>query len=180
MLLAIVAVFLLLAAYFQSVRVSFVVVTAIPAVLSGVALALMLTGVTLNLQSYMGAIMAIGVSVADSILLCTFAEKHRRGGMSSIAAAIEASRTRARPILMTSVVMIAGMTPLALGSEQTAPLGIAVIGGLVASTFTALVAIPSVFAVVQRNASATSPSIDPEDPDSPYYADASMPEMPVA
>jgi len=178
LLLAIVAVFLLLAAYFQSVRVSFVVVTAIPAVLSGVALALMLTGVTLNLQSYMGAIMAIGVSVADSILLCTFAEKYRRGGMSSIAAAIEASRTRARPILMTSVVMIAGMTPLALGSEQTAPLGIAVIGGLVASTFTALVAIPSVFAVVQRNASSTSPSIDPEDPDSPYYVDPSMPEMP--
>ncbi len=179
LLLAIVAVFLLLAAYFQSVRVSFVVVTAIPAVLSGVALALMLTGVTLNLQSYMGAIMAIGVSVADSILLCTFAEKYRRGGMSSIAAAIEASRTRARPILMTSVVMIAGMTPLALGSEQTAPLGIAVIGGLVASTFTALVAIPSVFAVVQRNASSTSPSIDPEDPDSPYYAEPSMPEMPA-
>jgi multidrug efflux pump subunit AcrB len=75
-----------------------------------------------------------------------------------------------RPILMTSVVMIAGMTPLALGAEQTAPLGIAVIGGLVASTLTALVVIPSVFAIVQGNASRGSVSIDPEDPASSYYA----------
>ena len=168
--LAIVAVFLLLAAYFQSVKVALAVVMAIPAVLSGVALALMLTGVTLNIQSFMGAIMAVGVSVADSILLCTFAEKIRREGKSSIEAAVDASRSRMRPILMTSVVMIAGMTPLALGSEQTAPLGIAVIGGLVASTITALVVIPSVFAVVQRNAPTSSASIDPDDPSSPHYA----------
>ncbi len=180
LLLAVVAVFLLLAAYFQSVKVAFAVVMAIPAVLSGVALALMLTGVTLNLQSFMGAIMAIGVSVADSILLCTFAEKYRRAGMSSVEAAVEASRSRMRPILMTSVVMIAGMTPLALGSEQTAPLGIAVIGGLVASTFAALVVIPSVFAVVQRNSSTTSSSIDPEDPGSPHYSGAPASASPVA
>ena len=125
LMLAVVAVFLLLAAYFQSVSVAFAVIMAIPAVLSGVILALTLTGVTLNIQSFMGAIMAIGVSVADSILLCTFAEKFRRAGMSSVEAAVEASRSRMRPILMTSVVMIAGMTPLALGAEQTAPLGIA-------------------------------------------------------
>jgi multidrug efflux pump subunit AcrB len=117
--------------------------------------------------------MAIGVSVADSILLCTFAEKFRREGMSSADAAVEASRSRMRPILMTSVVMIAGMTPLALGAEQTAPLGIAVIGGLIASTLTALVVVPSVFAVIQRNASTASSSIDPEDPESPYYSGAS-------
>ncbi len=170
--LAVFAVFLLLAAYFQSVRVAFAVALAIPAVLSGVALALALTGVTLNIQSFMGAIMAVGVSMADSILLCTFAEKFRREGLSAADAAVEASRTRMRPILMTSVVMIAGMTPLALGTEQTAPLGIAVIGGLIASTLTALVVIPSVFAVVQRKASTNSASIDPEDPDSPYYAAA--------
>ena len=168
--LAIIAVFLLLAAYFQSLRVALVVVMAIPSVLAGVAVALALTGVTLNIQSFMGAIMAIGVSVADSILLCTFAENYRRGGMSSMDAAVEAGRSRMRPILMTSVVMIAGMTPLALGAEQTAPLGIAVIGGLVASTLTALVVIPSVFAVVQSSASRGSVSIDPEDPASSYYA----------
>ncbi len=180
LMLAIVAVFLLLAAYFQSMRVAFAVIMAIPAVLSGVVVALMLTGVTINIQSFMGAIMAIGVSVADSILLCTFAEKFRRDGMSSIEAAVEASRSRMRPILMTSVVMIAGMTPLALGTEQTAPLGIAVIGGLVASTLTALVVIPSVFAIVQRNASTSSSSIDPEDPGSPYYAGAPTLESPAA
>ena len=172
LMLAIVAVFLLLAAYFQSLKVAFAVIMAIPAVLSGVALALMLTGVTLNIQSFMGAIMAVGVSVADSILLCTFAEAARREGVSSVEAAVEASRMRMRPILMTSVVMIAGMTPLALGSDQTAPLGIAVIGGLFASTLAALVVIPSVFAVVQRNAPTSSSSIDPEDPASPHYAGA--------
>ena len=176
LMLAIVAVFLLLAAYFQSLRVAFAVVMAIPAVLSGVAVALMLTGVTLNIQSFMGAIMAIGVSVADSILLCTFAEAARREGASAVEAAVEASRMRMRPILMTSVVMIAGMTPLALGSDQTAPLGIAVIGGLFASTLAALVIIPSVFALVQRNAPTSSSSIDPEDPASPHYAGALAPD----
>jgi multidrug efflux pump subunit AcrB len=168
--LAIIAVFLLLAGYFQSLRVALVIILAIPSVLAGVAVALALTGVTLNIQSFMGAIMAIGVSVADSILLCTFAENYRRGGMSSVEAAVEAARSRMRPILMTSVVMIAGMTPLALGAEQTAPLGIAVIGGLAASTLTTLIVIPSVFAIVQGNASTGSASIDPDDPASAYYA----------
>ena len=170
LLLSIVAVFLLLAGYFQSIRVAFVVISAIPSVLAGVALALLLTGVTLNIQSFMGAIMAVGVSVANSILLVTFAEHYRRRAeVSSVAAAVEASRSRMRPILMTSVVMIAGMTPLALGAAQTAPLGIAVIGGLIASTATSLTVIPSIFAVVQRKASVASFSIDPEDPESPYF-----------
>ena len=168
--LSMIAVFLLLAAYFQSLRVALVVIMAIPSVLAGVSVALMLTGTTLNIQSFMGAIMAIGVSMADSILLCTFAEKYRIGGMSSVEAAVEAARSRMRPILMTSVVMIAGMTPLALGAAQTAPLGIAVIGGLAASTFTALIVIPSVFAIVQRRASTGSASIDPEDPLSSHFA----------
>lgn len=170
LLLSVVAVFLLLAGYFQSLRVALVVIMAVPAVLSGVVMALALSGVTINLQSFMGAIMAIGVSMADSILLCTFAERNRLSGMSSVRAAVEASRSRMRPIVMTSAVMIAGMTPLALGAEQTAPLGIAVIGGLVASTLTALVVIPAVFAIVQRNASDQSASIDPEDPGSPHYS----------
>ena len=180
LMLAVIAVFLLLAAYFQSVRVALAVVMAIPAVLSGVVMALTVSGVTINIQSFMGAIMAVGVSVADSILLCTFAEKFRKEGMSSVGAAVEASRSRMRPIVMTSVVMIAGMTPLALGSEQTAPLGIAVIGGLVASTLAALVVIPSVFAIVQRNASTSSPSIDPEDPGSPHFAGTPAEGFPAA
>ena len=173
--LSVVAVYLLLAAYFQSMRVAFVVLMAVPAVLAGSAAALWFAGATLNIQSFMGSIMAIGVSVADSILLCTFAETYRRQGMTSVEAAVEGARSRIRPILMTSVVMIAGMTPLALGAEQTAPLGIAVIGGLVAATFAALLVIPSVFAVILGNASRVSASIDPEDPESSHYAPAAGP-----
>jgi multidrug efflux pump subunit AcrB len=169
LLLSIVTVFLLLAAYFQSVRVALVVVAVIPAVLAGVGVALLLSGSTLNIQSFMGAIMAVGVSVANSILLCTFAEQARRAGESSVEAAVRATRARVRPIVMTTVVMIAGMLPLALGAEQTAPLGIAVIGGLLGSTITVLTVIPSVFAAVQQRASVASPSIDPEDPSSPYH-----------
>jgi multidrug efflux pump subunit AcrB len=175
LLLSIVAVFLLLAAYFQSLRVSLVVIMAVPSVIAGVAVALMVTGGTLNIQSFMGAIMAVGVSVANAILLCTVAEQHRMAGSTAVDAALEAVRARMRPILMTSVAMVAGMTPLALGTDQTAPLGIAVIGGLLASTLTVLIVIPSVFAVVQRSASITSSSIDPDDPDSQYYAGESTP-----
>ena len=167
--LAISAVFLLLAAYFQSMRVALAVVLAVPSVLAGVAIALWVTGTTISIQSAMGAIMAIGVSMADSIMLCTFAERYRREGMAANIAAVEASRNRIRPILMTSIVMIAGMAPLALGADQTAPLGIAVIGGLGASTLTALVVIPSVFSILQRRASREEPSIDPDDPGSPYF-----------
>jgi multidrug efflux pump subunit AcrB len=167
--LAVIAVFILLGAYFQSIRVAIAVVLAVPSVLAGVAVALWLTGTTLNAQSFMGAIMAIGISMADSIMLCTFAERYRRDGAESTEAAIEASRNRIRPILMTSIAMIAGMAPLALGADQTAPLGIAVIGGLAASTLTALVAIPSAFAILQRRTTREAPSIDPDDPESRHY-----------
>jgi multidrug efflux pump subunit AcrB len=167
--LAVIAVFILLAAYFQSMRVALAVVLAVPSVLAGVALALWLTGTTVNIQSAMGAIMAIGVSMADSIMLCTFAERYRREGREAAAAAVEASRNRVRPILMTSIVMIAGMMPLALGADQTAPLGIAVIGGLIASTLTALVVVPSVFSILQRRAGREEASIDPNDPESPHF-----------
>ena len=169
LLLAVISVFLLLAAYFQSVRVSLVVLMAVPSVLCGVALALYFTGSTLNIQSFMGAIMAIGVSVADSILLCTFAERYRREGMNSLEAASHAAATRMRPILMTSVVMIAGMLPLSFGNAQTAPLGIAVIGGLIASTLTALLVIPYIFAIVLAGASRGATTIDPDDPESRYF-----------
>jgi multidrug efflux pump subunit AcrB len=165
--LAIVMIFLLLAANFQSLGLAFVVLSTAPAVILGVAVMLWITGTTLNVQSFMGAIMAIGVSVANAILLVTFAEKNRREGQPSDSAAIDGARSRLRPILMTSIAMIAGMIPMALaigeGGEQTAPLGRAVIGGLAASTLAVLVVLPMVFAMVQRRASIASASIHPDD-----------------
>ncbi len=167
--LSIVAVFILLAAYFQSIRVAFVVLLAIPSVLAGVALGLFFAGTSLNMQSFMGAMMAVGISVANTILLCTFADQARRRGSSAAAAAEEAAVTRIRPVLMTSIVMIIGMLPLALGTAQTAPLGVAVIGGLAAATITTLLIIPSIFAIVEGGGGTASPSIDPDDPTSPYF-----------
>lgn len=167
LLLAVVVILLLLTAYFQSLRIALVVLAAIPAVVAGVALALWLTRTTLNVQSYMGAIMAIGVSVANAILLVAFAETERQAGLDSFKAAIAGATSRLRPILMTSFAMIAGMLPMALafgeGGEQTAPLGRAVIGGLAASTIAVLMVLPAVFAVVQRSAGTSSPSIHPYD-----------------
>lgn len=167
--LSIIAVFLLIAAYFQSIRVAFVVLLAIPSVLAGVAVALFLTGTTLNIQSFMGAMMAVGISVANTILLCTFADQARRRGVAAGDAAAEAAQTRIRPVLMTSIVMIVGMLPLALGAAQTAPLGIAVIGGLAAATLTTLFVIPSIFTIAEGRSSTASASIDPDDPSSSYY-----------
>jgi multidrug efflux pump subunit AcrB len=173
--LAVVAIFLLLTAYFQSVRLALVSVSAVPAVIAGVAVALLLTDTTLNLQSFMGAIMAIGVAVANAILLTTFAEVNRTSGASAAEAAVRGAESRLRPILMTSCAMLAGMVPLALalgeGGEQTAPLGRAVIGGLVASTLATLLVLPSMFAVVQGQTSTASASLDPDDPESRYHDD---------
>ncbi len=177
--LAVVAIFLLLTAYFQSPRVALIAVAAVPAVLSGVATALWITGTTLNLQSFMGAIMSIGVAIANAILLLTFAEKHRREAMAdgipnaAAVGAIEGARHRMRPILMTSFAMLAGMVPMALalgeGGEQTAPLGRAVIGGLIAATIATLLVLPAVFATVQKRATIRSDSLDPEDAESEHY-----------
>jgi multidrug efflux pump subunit AcrB len=167
LLIAIVAIVLLLTAFFQSPRVTLAVLSTVPAVLAGVVIALWVTRTTLNVQSFMGAIMAIGVSVANAILLVTFAETVRRGGAVSEAAAGSAASSRLRPILMTSFAMIAGMIPIALalgeGGEQTAPLGRAVIGGLAASTVAVLTILPLVFAMVQQGASRTSVSVHPND-----------------
>jgi multidrug efflux pump subunit AcrB len=171
--LAVVAIFLLLTAYFQSVRLALVSISAVPAVIAGVAVALVLTGTTLNVQSFMGAIMAIGVAVANAILLTTFAETTRTSGAAAAHAAVHGAESRIRPILMTSCAMIAGMTPMALafgeGGEQVAPLARAVIGGLIASTLATLVVLPSVFAVVQGRISTASASLDPSDPTSRYH-----------
>jgi multidrug efflux pump subunit AcrB len=171
--LAVVVIFLLLTAYFQSVRLALISVAAVPAVIAGVAVALAVTGTTLNIQSFMGAIMAIGVAVANAILLVTFAERSRREGTAADAAAVEGAQTRMRPILMTSCAMLAGMVPLALalgeGGEQTAPLGRAVIGGLAAATVATLAVLPAVFAVVLGRSGTQSASLDPDDAESPYF-----------
>jgi multidrug efflux pump subunit AcrB len=164
---------LLLAANFQSVWLSLAVVLTIPAVVAGVAIALWVTSTTLNIQSLMGAIMAVGVAMANAILLVTFAERSRVGGMEAEVAALEGAASRLRPILMTSLAMIAGMIPMALGlgggGEQTAPLGRAVIGGLIGATFATLLVLPSIFAVIQRNRSRDSASVDPDDPASAWF-----------
>jgi multidrug efflux pump subunit AcrB len=173
LVMAVVAIFLLLTAYFQSLRLALVSVAAVPAVIAGVAVALFVTGTTLNLQSFMGAIMAVGVAVANAILLVTFAERHRHEGASAADAAVEGAQGRLRPILMTSCAMIAGMVPLALalgeGGEQTAPLGRAVIGGLLAATLATLIVLPSVFALVQGRSGTPSASLDPDDPESRFF-----------
>ena len=173
LLLAIVVVLLLLTANFQSVRDAFAVLSTIPAVLVGVIAMLALTGSTLNVESLMGAIMSVGVAVANALLLVTFARDRRRAGDEPAQAAASAARARMRPILMTSLAMIAGMIPMALGlgegGEQTAPLGRAVIGGLAASTLATLFALPSIYTLVCRKGAARSASLDPDDPDSPEH-----------
>jgi len=166
--LAALVIFLLLAANYESLRLALVVLTTAPAAIAGVILMLLATHTTLNIESYMGAIMAVGVGTANAILLVTFADQHRRSGASSLASGIEGVRERMRPILMTSAAMIAGMIPMALAREVTAPLGKAVIGGLLAATLVNLTVLPFVFSVVQQRAATGSPSLDPDDPESRY------------
>jgi multidrug efflux pump subunit AcrB len=169
LLLAIGIMFLLLAANFQSIRLALAIILTIPAVLCGVLFMLRFTGTTLNIQSFMGAIMAVGVAVANAILLVTFAERSRLSGATAADAAIEGASSRLRPILMTSTAMIAGMLPMALGlgegGQQTAPLGRAVVGGLALATLATLLVLPSIFALVQARAHRRSASLDPTDPE---------------
>jgi multidrug efflux pump subunit AcrB len=173
LLLAIVVVLLLLAANFQSLRAALLVLSTVPAVLVGVVVILYLTHTTLNVQSMMGAIMSIGVAVANAVLLITFARDRRRAGDDPGRAAVAAARGRLRPILMTSLAMIVGMIPMALGlgegGEQSAPLGRAVVGGLSASMFATLLVLPALFALGERKGKWRSASLDPGDPESPEH-----------
>ena len=169
MLLAIGVIFLLLTANFQSLRMAIAVIMTVPAVICGVIISLLITGSSLNVQSFMGAIMAVGIAVANSILLVTFAEMSRKEGASVLDAALEGGRGRMRAILMTASAMIAGMIPIAMGQAQTAPLGRAVIGGLVFATIATLTVLPSFYAVLQSKNKADSSSLDPDDPTSKYY-----------
>ncbi|HMH32174.1 MAG TPA: efflux RND transporter permease subunit, partial [Puia sp.] len=173
LLLAIVVIFLLLAANFQSFQTSLAVISTIPAVVTGSFLLLRITGQTLNIQSFMGSIMAIGVAVANAILLVTQAESLRRNNEEVRNIGLEAAKNRLRPILMTSLAMIAGMIPMAIGlgegGQQTTALGIAVIGGLIFSTITTLLILPMVYNAMTGRKKFAGRSLDPDDKTSKYF-----------
>jgi multidrug efflux pump subunit AcrB len=173
LVLSVVVILVMLTAYFQSFKLGLVSIGAVPGVVCGVAIILLTTGTTLNVESFMGSIMCIGVSVSNSVLLSTFMDDHWRAGATVQEAAIEGAKDRLRPILMTALAMILGTVPMALaleeGSEMTAPLGRAVIGGLVVSTFATLLVVPAIFTLLMGNKKKVSPSIHPDDPQSRYY-----------
>lgn len=173
LIVAIIVILLMLAANFQSFKMSLVILSTVPAVLLGSLFLVKITGATLNLQSYMGMIMSVGVSISNAVLLITNAEELRQHNGNALQSAREAVALRLRPILMTSLAMIVGMIPMATGlgegGDQTSPLGRAVIGGLFASTFATLIILPLVFAWVQGKSSIESVSLDPEDKESKYY-----------
>ena len=153
-LFAIILVYLLMVVNFQSWMDPFIIITALPAALAGIVWMLFTTRTTLNVPSLMGAIMCIGVATSNSILLVTFASSELREGKSSVDAAFRAGLVRLRPVIMTALAMIIGMVPMAMGigegAEQNAPLGRAVIGGLVIATVATLFFVPVVFSFLHR------------------------------
>ena len=173
LLVAIVVIFLMLAANFQSFRVSAIILTTVPAVIIGSLLMLLATGSTLNLQSYMGIIMSVGVSISNAVLLITNAEQIRLSNGNALQSARDAAALRLRPIMMTALAMVVGMIPMASGlgeaGDQTSPLGRAVVGGLIASTFATLFILPLVFAWAQEKASTKSVSLEANDKESLDY-----------
>jgi multidrug efflux pump subunit AcrB len=151
LVLAVILVYLLMVSSYQSWLEPFIIMLAVPGALAGVLWMLVATGTTINVESMMGAIMAVGVGVANGNLVITFANELREDGYTPAAAAIEAATIRLRPVLMTALAMILGMLPMALaigeGSEQNAPLGRAVIGGLLAATAMTLLVVPTVYSM---------------------------------
>ena len=166
---AIALIYLLLVVDFQSWRDPFIVVSALPAALAGITWMLFTTGTTLSVPALTGAMMCMGVGTANSILVVSFARERLAFGHDPITAAIEAGGTRFRPVLMTALAMIIGMIPMALslgeGGEQNAPLGRAVIGGLVFATIATLIFVPVLFSVVHRHD--VPPGGAPASPDAP-------------
>jgi CzcA family heavy metal efflux pump len=152
-LFAAVLVYLLMVVNFQSWLDPFIIITALPGALVGIVWMLILWRTTFSVPSLMGAIMAVGVATANSILLVTFANEKREEGLDALSSALEAGRTRLRPVLMTSLAMIIGMFPMSLGlgegGEQNAPLGRAVIGGLILATATTLLFVPVVYSLLR-------------------------------
>jgi multidrug efflux pump subunit AcrB len=163
----------LLTAYFQRPRMAVISVGAVPGVLAGIVTILSVSNTTVNIESFMGSIMCLGVSVSNSVLMVTFMDEHWKAGKPSTEAAILGASERLRPILMTACAMTVGMMPMALGlergSQMEAPLGRAVIGGLVMSTFATLLVLPSIFALVIGGQVARSPSLYPDNPESAHY-----------
>jgi multidrug efflux pump subunit AcrB len=173
LILSVVVILVMLTGYFQSPRMGLVSIGAVPGVVCGVAVILLATGTTLNIESFMGSIMCIGVSVANSVMLTTFMGDYWQSGMTALQAAVKGAKDRLRPVLMTAIAMVLGTIPMALalekGSEMTAPLGRAVIGGLVVSTFATMLIVPALFVLLMNRAKNASPSIDPDDPVSRHY-----------
>jgi CzcA family heavy metal efflux pump len=159
---AIVLVYLLMVVNFQSWLDPFIIITALPGALAGILWILLVTHTTLNVPSLTGTVMCMGVATANSILLVSFARERLAEGLSSTEAAIEAGYVRIRPVLMTAAAMIIGMVPMSLGlgegGEQNAPLGRAVIGGLVVATFATLFFVPCVFSVIHRHRRTGTPA----------------------
>ena len=156
LVLAVVLVYMLIVINFQSWLDPFIIITALPAALTGIVLFLFLTHTTLSVPALMGALMCMGIATANSILVISFAKERLREHGDSIRAALEAGTTRFRPVVMTALAMVIGMVPMALGlgdgGEQNAPLGRAVIGGLIAATVATLLFVPAVFSLLHRNA----------------------------
>ena len=154
LLISILLVYLLMVILFQSWLDPFIVMVAVPGALCGILWMLFITGTTINVESFMGAIMAVGIAASNSILLVSFANDIRvEKGLSPLQAALEAGRTRLRPVLMTALAMVIGMTPAALalgeGGEQNAPLGRAVVGGLCVATIVTLLLVPIVYSLLR-------------------------------
>ncbi len=154
LIFSVILVYLLMVVNFQSWVDPFIIITALPGALSGIAWMLFFTGTTLNVPSLMGTIMCIGVATSNSILLVTFAAAQMREGRNSFQAAVSAGFTRLRPVIMTALAMMVGMIPMSLGigegAEQNAPLGRAVIGGLLIATIATLFFVPVVYSYVRR------------------------------
>jgi multidrug efflux pump subunit AcrB len=155
LVVAIFLVYLLMVVMFQSWIDPFIIMLAVPGAFVGILWALAITGTTINVVSLMGSIMAVGIAVSNSILLVNYANDQRvEAGLDAVAAAIEAGRVRLRPVLMTALAMVLGMIPMAIGGgeggEQNAPLGRAVIGGLIVATIVTLLIVPAAYAVLRR------------------------------
>jgi multidrug efflux pump subunit AcrB len=170
---AVVAIVLMLVSFFQSIPIAFIIISVIPAILVGAVSALAVSHTTVNVQSFMGAIMAVGVGVANAILVVVFAEERRLRGQSARSAAVTGAALRLRPVLMTSIAMIAGMIPMAFGmgegGDRTAPLGRAVIGGLLTSTTAVLFILPLLYATILKRDKRSGVSMLPEDQVSEEY-----------
>lgn len=170
---AVFAILVILSAYFESTRLGLITVSAAPGVLAGIVTLLYVTHTGLNIESFMGSIMALGVSLSNSVMLVKFMEEPWAEGLPSAEAAIRGASERLRPILMTASAMVVGMIPMSLGlergSQMEAPLGRAVIGGLLLSTFATLLVVPAIFAAVIGKQQARSPSVYPGDPESAHY-----------